>query len=36
MDGISNIYKKHIEKYINKINSIKLNWGIGHEESIWH
>ena len=25
MDGISNIFKKHIDKYINKVNSIKLN-----------
>lgn len=25
MDGISKVYRKHIDKYLNKINSIKLN-----------
>jgi hypothetical protein len=26
MDGISKVYRKHIDKYFNKISNNKLNW----------
>jgi hypothetical protein len=27
MDGINKIFRKHIDKYLEKVENVKLNWG---------